>query len=45
MLLCSVGGSQLYGGTGIRLGGRPGPEIGNFGKLQVGHIMDALAGA
>src|SRR5437762_3825845 len=28
----SVGGSQLYGRTGTRLGGRPGTESGNFGR-------------
>jgi len=38
-------GCQLYGWKGTCLGGRPGPEIGNFGKLKAGFTIGALAGA
>ena len=35
--------SQLYGWKGTCLEGRPGPEIGNFGNLQLGNTLDAPA--
>src|SRR5258708_35928714 len=46
MPLCSVGwGANFTAGRGTCLGGRPSTEIGNFGKLRVGYILDALSGS